>query len=92
LLISSLLVILIIRLVRSWNRFDRTRSDINTSRFANGLSIDFLWFDDEDSIRKRFLAFTTRKLIGEDFNLDTENTLAEQDVTSSLINKITDLN
>ena len=91
--ISALLVsLLIIRLLRRrWDGFDRTRIDINASRLANSLSIDFLWLHDEDSVRKRLLALSARKFVRENFDFNAENTLTKEDVTSGLINEITDL-
>ena len=74
-----------------WCGFNRTRIDINTARLSNTLSINFLGFDNEDSVRKRFLALSTREFVGEDLDLDTEDTLAEEDVTSSRVNEIADL-
>jgi hypothetical protein len=55
--------------------FHRTRVDIDTARLSNTLSIDFLWFNDEDCIRKRLLALSSRELIGEDLDFNTEDTL-----------------
>jgi len=59
------------------------RIDVDTSWFANALSINLLWFDNNHSIRKRFLSLPTRKFIREDFDFDTEHTLTKKDMTCS---------
>jgi len=70
---------------------NRTRININTSWFTNTLSVNFLWFDDENSIRKRFLALSSREFIRENLDFDSENTLTKENVTSGRINEIADL-
>ena len=78
-------------LSRRSSLINRTRININTSWFTNTLSINFLWFDDENSIRKRFLALSSRKFIRENLDFDSENTLTKENVTSGRINEIADL-
>jgi hypothetical protein len=50
-------------LFRSDDGFNRTRIDIDALWFTDDLSINFLWFDDKDSIRKRLLVFSAREFI-----------------------------
>jgi len=104
LLISFLLIIslwkstlLISRLIKSllfWRRcywIHGTRIDVDTSWLTNTLSINLLWLDNKDGVRKRFLALPTGKFVRKDFNLDTQHTLTKKDVTGSRIDEIADL-
>jgi hypothetical protein len=70
---------------------DGTRIDINTPWLTHRHHINLLGFNNKDSIWKRFLALPTRQFIRKDFDLDAEYTLAKKDVTSSLIDEITNL-
>ena len=69
----------------------RTRIDIDTARLSNTLSIDFLWFNDEDCIRKRLLALSSRELIREDLDFNTKDTLTEEDMSGGRVDKVADL-
>ena len=91
--ISTLLKLWFIplRFLRRSNSFNRTRIDINTTWLSNFLCIHFLGFNDEDSIRKRFLALSSREFVREDFNFNTKDTLTEEDVAGSGIDKVAGL-
>ena len=91
--ISALLISTRLVKLLGWGRrlLDHPRINIHTAWFTNTLSIDFLGFDNEDSIRKGFLSLSTRELIGENLDFDTENTLTKENVTGSKIDKIPDL-
>lgn len=83
--------LLLRRRSRSINRY-RRRINVHTPRLTNGHGINLLGLNDKDSIRKRFLALSTRQFVREDFDFDAEDTLAEEDVSSCRIDEITDLN
>jgi hypothetical protein len=78
-------------LLRRCNWFNRPGININASWLDNTHSINLLWLNNEDSIRKRLLALSTRKLIREDLNLNTKDTLTKENVTGSRIDKVTNL-
>jgi hypothetical protein len=91
--ISTLLISTRLVKLLGWGRrllYD-ARINIHTAWFTNTLSIDFLGFDNKDSIRKGFLALSARELVWENLDFDTENTLTEENVTGSKIDKIPDL-
>lgn len=89
--IHALLILLVksLRFLRN-NRLNR-RVHIDTSWSTNLLSINLLRFHNENGVRKRLLALSTWEFVGKDFDFDAQNTLTEEDVTSSWINKIANL-
>jgi len=91
--ISTLLILLIESLRLCWRSdiLNWTRIDVNRTWLANSLRVDFLGFDDEDSIRERFLALASGEFVGEDLDFDTEDTLTKENVAGSGIDKVTDL-
>jgi hypothetical protein len=70
---------------------NRTRVDVYTSRLTDTCSIDFFGFDNENGIRKRLLALSSRELVGEDLDFDTEDTLTEEDMSGGRVDKVADL-
>jgi hypothetical protein len=79
-------------LLRRRRGLNRTRIDINAPWLTDRHHINLLGFNNKDSIRKRLLALPTGQFVRKDFDLDAEHTLTKKDVTSSLIDKITNLN
>ena len=68
-----------------------TRVDVYTSWLTDTCSIDFFGFDNENSIRKRLLALSSGEFVGEDLDFDTEDTLTEEDMSGSGVDKVADL-
>jgi hypothetical protein len=77
LLVPTRLLLKPLRLGCRRRLFNNTRIDIHTTRLTNTLCINLLGLNNKDGIRKRLLALSTRKLIGENLDFDTENTLTE---------------